>query len=120
MRDEQMMALAKEANRIELLDLWESTADAFEEVRKALQELPFRVAGPALCRLDEIKDAVFEPLGEHMGHCILCEEPLFIRGEPDDDYEAAGDENCHRTCGDKWRAANPGQGHGYSNIEERE
>lgn len=86
------------------------TLDALtDKICKALEVAPYNVAAPAIRDLEEIMSIVSDPLGDHFGTCILCEEPIFVRGQPDDDCEAAGDEYVHRTCGDRWRTEHPGE-----------
>lgn len=80
-----------------------------DKICEVVQDLPYKVAASAMRHIEAITAAVCDPLGEHFGDCFLCEEPIFVQGRPDDDCESAGDEYCHRTCGDQWRKDHPGE-----------
>lgn len=106
---DELEAVAAEAIARDRISLFKQIDEITNSLVTAVEQLPYKVAAPALRQIDEIMAIVSDPLGEHFGTCILCEEPIFVRGQPDDDCESAGDEYCHRTCGDRWRKENPGE-----------
>lgn len=106
---EGLPSAVEEAIRKDRTALFIEIDEMTDKVAEALRDAPYKLAAPAMRHLEAITAAVSDPLGDHFGNCILCEEPIFVRGQPDDDCESAGDEYCHRTCGDKWRKEHPGE-----------
>jgi len=89
--------------------LWKEIDVALNPIVTALKEAPYRIANPGLAAVDAVLAIISDPLGDHMGTCELCEEPVFVQGTPDDDCESGPEEGsyAHRTCMDLLRKQRP-------------
>lgn len=105
---DEMEELAKNAVRRDRTSMFKEINPLIEKVSAALEALPFNAAMAAMKDLSAILAVLTDELGEHMGECEFCEEPVFATGSPDDDVEYAGDLGwAHRTCMDRARVESP-------------
>jgi hypothetical protein len=109
--DEIVEKLKKEAVKADRAKLFGSTIGQFQTLYAALTALPYKDAQAAIAELNELQGIIVDPLGEHVGACGRCEEPVFVTGQPDDDVEHTEDGDVwHRTCADEWRKEHPDRG----------
>lgn len=106
---QRLAAALAEAKREDRTSLWTEINELTDKISEALQLAPYNVAAPAMRHLDAIMAAIADPLGDHFGTCQVCDEPIFVRGQPDDDCETYSDDGdyAHRTCMDRLRETNP-------------
>lgn len=75
--------------------------DLAKDVERALVELPYRLAKPAIGKLDELRAVVAEQLpGFEYAECPECEEAKGI-----DEMVDAGDERVCSDCVARWNSA---------------
>lgn len=105
----RLAAAIEEAKRKDRTALFVEVDELTDKIGFALQQAPYATAAPAMKHLEAITAAVSDPLGEHFGTCQVCDEPIFVRGQIDDDVETYSDDGdyAHRTCMDRLREENP-------------
>lgn len=99
--------MMREDERIALFD---EVRVALAPVTTALEQLPYKVAEPALQSISDVLATISDPLGEYVGACHLCDESVFLKGvdDPQDDSESCDELGwAHRTCMDQLRKDSP-------------
>jgi hypothetical protein len=116
---DELAAVAKRAIRDDRTELFTQLDELLKPIAKALQDLPFKDAELPLKRCSEIMEVICDPIGEHVGSCYVCEEPVFLLGadDPDDDCESMEDGWAHRSCMDRLRKESPGM---FRHVEDDE
>lgn len=106
---DELEQVGKDAIRADRISLFKQIEEEIVAIEEALRDLPYWQAEPMIGRCHAVLDIISDPLGDHFGTCELCEDPIFVRGQPDDDVETGPEEGtyAHRTCMDRLRKEKP-------------